>query len=80
MCVKKYDKVVCINNNESKCLKLNMVYTVENYLDHNDNCVPQILLQEIDSTYYKAERFIGLRESRKQKLKKIKDSIGIERN
>lgn len=26
-----------------------MIYTVENYLDHNDNCVPQILLQEIDN-------------------------------
>lgn len=78
--MRKYDKIVCINNDNSKLLILNKVYTVENYLDHNDNCVPQILLQEIDSTYYKAERFIGLRELRKQKLKKIKDTIGIERN
>ena len=70
--MKKYDKIVCINNDNSKLLTLNMVYTVENYLDHNDNCVPQILLQEIDSTYYKAERFIGIREHRKQKLKKNK--------
>lgn len=75
--MKKYDKVVCINNLDTLCLKLNMVYTVENYLDHNDNCVPQILLQEIDSTYYKAERFIGLRESRKQKLLKIKEVRGL---
>lgn len=60
--MRKYDKIVCINNDNSKLLILNKVYTVENYLDHNDNCVPQILLQEIDSTYYKAERFIGLRE------------------
>lgn len=73
--MKKYDKIVCINNDNSKLLILNKVYTVENYLDHNDNCVPQILLQEIDSTYYKAERFIGLKN-----WKKIKDSIGIERN
>lgn len=75
--MKKNDKVVCINNNESKCLKLNMIYTVENYLDHNDNCVPQILLQEIDNTYYRAERFIDLRESRKQKLLKIKEVRGL---
>ena len=59
--MKKYDKIVCINNDNSKLLILNKVYTVENYLDHNDNCVPQILLQEIDSTYYKAERFIGFK-------------------
>jgi hypothetical protein len=71
--VKKYDKVICINNKDLSILKINTIYTVENYLDQNDGCVPQVLLQEIEGHYYKAERFIGLRELRRQKLLKIKN-------
>lgn len=72
--MKKYDKVVCINNTDSSILKVNSIYTIENCLDQNDGCVPQILLQEIEHNYYKAERFISIRENRKRKLKKIKEA------
>jgi hypothetical protein len=70
--VKKGDRIVCVDISDASKLKLNSIYTIENYLDKNDGCIPQILLQEIEDIYYKSERFVGLRELRKQKLMKIK--------
>lgn len=65
------DKVVCINCDELVRLELYQTYTIKNILAEKDNVIPQILLFEIDTIYYKRERFISLNEFRKQKLNKL---------
>lgn len=65
------DKVVCINCDELVRLDLYQTYTIKNILTEKDNVIPQILLFEIDTIYYKRERFISLNEFRKQKLNKL---------
>lgn len=65
------DKVVCINCDELVRLELYQTYTIKNILTEKDNVIPQILLFEIDTIYYKRERFISLNEFRKQKLNKL---------
>ena len=73
--MKNGDRIVCVDIGGTSKLKLNSIYIVANYLGKDDGCIPQVSLQEIDDIYYKAERFICLRELRKQKLLKIKKVI-----
>jgi hypothetical protein len=58
------DKVVCINNYDNYFLKLNNIYTIIS----NDN---GIMVDTHDKIYCWPNRFILLKEYRKQKLDKI---------
>ena len=66
------DKVVCVLEPESKnFLKYGKIYTIK-YIEDDDNFSYSLLkFEEIPNKAFSGNRFISLKEYRKQKLQKL---------
>jgi hypothetical protein len=65
------DKIVCVNNLSFECFNLEFMLELYNIYTVSSILKPNFLLIEETNIIFKDDRFISLKEFRKQKLNKI---------